>query len=1588
MADAKRSTITTNNSSSGGGSGSSSSNSGSTSKSRKSKTDLIRSLVGSYLKARNYSVTDRYRKSDLILTQSTEQIVMNTAIKNDTSIVNSFLYSNICLNSNIALVEQHFAKFAKFVRNQPEPIRTELNDIIPPLLCHLYIEMLKGRDWRPAIEFLRKHAPLVGKVEPSTGPAGSSPLFMLNQQKINGTIDSVPLGADGSVQMPSVAAAAVHSAAIVFSPGRSSDTARFESYRRLIHKLSQIARFQDCESEPLFVQFRSCQTQLRFRSASIAALRQYLAKHGHSLLLQTLRTWFYFDTSDDKNFVDCQPDSASVTQLDSTVGRSQAVRSNSSNGQLNGSSLPMEVDDGPEAGSKRSEPEYDFAEHTERENERYLLFNGFNTRYLRYKMFDAENGTTPNDRIGSATLGDDDDEDEDTQTSQSGVSEPQQQQQNDPVTGSIGMDGMFPRMDSQERLRRLKESAEKLSIYQRPLCVYSLENVGQQLTSMAIDSGCCHVASGFEDTTIMLWSTNRSTQMGRKPYASFRDRQCCWNVTSCDSRFSESDESDDEYADGVNRRDELAEHRIDRDREDRQRDGTSLLDDGIDSMFDMRGPAGIKRMNRLLPPHKRRLTKRERWKQFLDNRCLENTFSETGGLCLRGHGNAVTDLLFSEYSPLLVSVSRDCTMRAWTGNDYTCRAIYRGHNHPIWCVAESPTGLYFATGSRDTTARLWSTDRRFPLQMYVGHTQDVDTVAFHPNGNYLATGSTDLSVRLWCVTTGKLLRIFTDCRQPVQRICFSPDGKYLAAGGEENRVRIFDLTAGSQLTELKDHTAAITCITWSKDSSHFVSSSYHRAANLETRCACVDVFLCLICAYVVMHGGYQGGLQQGRPIPPAGTTAMEDSGPHRFTNYLQSNQQQTTTPNMIVQQHRHFQHQCRICGVNEGLRRCSRCQIAYYCSVDHQRIDWKVHKTECRSIHQLQQPVPVQLHQQQNLQTLVIASDGQQQERQLGNVFIPSAAAATEPSDGGNFCVRAEMLQPNCSTHTISGGFVPQTANVNIATHPSLTQLSAVDQNASGAIASISTLSSPASVPSAHGNLHGGGGSVPAAAGTMCARTQQPMIASDGSDSGDEFLNELAVSKLFPIDALASAEELADLDQLDVDHILNENNFLNNINNLNVFDGTEQQLQPDQLFEADFVFADVQKTDNNNRHFGTGFDRDGVAFQKNDNNNFVNGPVVLLASDGCEGNHDRQGVLDQTSNMQVAQSGSVMLLQQPQQQQQQQAQLEQRTTKVQQLHQKQQLAALLRQANSVVDGPILSKVDPSDSTLLLGSKQDIRKGRTLQASNHGATNGKPASGASVSGGSPVSVVNSVGGEPAQGILDLDSESLDEACRSLIRDMNEYGVCVLDNFLGQERGLQVLDEVTGMYSSGVFRDGQLVSNRGGNNLRHIRGDKITWIGGKEPGCSSIGYLINRVDAVITNCKRMKNNGKLGRYNIKERTKAMVACYPGSGSHYVKHVDNPNRDGRCITAIYYLNLDWDVRESGGLLRIFPEGCNDRVADIEPIFDRILFFWSDRRNPHEVQPAHRTRYAITLWYLDAEERESARLRYQRDCENRFKA
>uniref|UniRef100_G3SZT7 hypoxia-inducible factor-proline dioxygenase n=1 Tax=Loxodonta africana TaxID=9785 RepID=G3SZT7_LOXAF len=232
-------------------------------------------------------------------------------------------------------------------------------------------------------------------------------------------------------------------------------------------------------------------------------------------------------------------------------------------------------------------------------------------------------------------------------------------------------------------------------------------------------------------------------------------------------------------------------------------------------------------------------------------------------------------------------------------------------------------------------------------------------------------------------------------------------------------------------------------------------------------------------------------------------------------------------------------------------------------------------------------------------------------------------------------------------------------------------------------------------------------------------------------------------------------------------------------------------------------------------------------------------------------------------------------------------------------------------------------------------------------------------------------LDSVGEMPLGHIMRLDLEKI--ALEYIVPCLHEVGFCYLDNFLGEVVGDCVLERVKQLHCNGALRDGQLAGPRAGVSKRHLRGDQITWIGGNEEGCEAISYLLSLIDRLVLYC-----GSRLGKYYVKERSKAMVACYPGNGTGYVRHVDNPNGDGRCITCIYYLNKNWDAKLHGGVLRIFPEG-KSFIADVEPIFDRLLFFWSDRRNPHEVQPSYATRYAMTVWYFDAEERAEAKKKFR---------
>lgn len=210
--------------------------------------------------------------------------------------------------------------------------------------------------------------------------------------------------------------------------------------------------------------------------------------------------------------------------------------------------------------------------------------------------------------------------------------------------------------------------------------------------------------------------------------------------------------------------------------------------------------------------------------------------------------------------------------------------------------------------------------------------------------------------------------------------------------------------------------------------------------------------------------------------------------------------------------------------------------------------------------------------------------------------------------------------------------------------------------------------------------------------------------------------------------------------------------------------------------------------------------------------------------------------------------------------------------------------------------------------------------------------------------------------------------------SIYESLVQNNYAVLDNFIDPEEGRHLRDEIRKLYDDGRMIDGKIGTNASGTDgdvRPDMRTDKMVWLEGSE---EFVGKFLKR-HILRTDILAQKINLLLQAMGSKDawegcgRCKVMATCYPQGGKRYVAHYDNPNRNGRKLTVILYLN-EWWREGDGGVLRAKTNGVQ---VDVAPLFNRLFAFWSDRRVPHEVLPtaAKRDRFAITIWYMDDQEK-----------------
>eukprot|EP00040_Diaphanoeca_grandis_P013923 m.70350 g.70350 ORF g.70350 m.70350 type:complete len:471 (-) comp24212_c1_seq2:15-1427(-) len=230
--------------------------------------------------------------------------------------------------------------------------------------------------------------------------------------------------------------------------------------------------------------------------------------------------------------------------------------------------------------------------------------------------------------------------------------------------------------------------------------------------------------------------------------------------------------------------------------------------------------------------------------------------------------------------------------------------------------------------------------------------------------------------------------------------------------------------------------------------------------------------------------------------------------------------------------------------------------------------------------------------------------------------------------------------------------------------------------------------------------------------------------------------------------------------------------------------------------------------------------------------------------------------------------------------------------------------------------------------------------------------------------------------------------IDTWVEGLANKLKEDSFVLADDFLEKMLAIKIAVEVKKAWKSGRLESGELAGGRSGANKKYtldrIRGDKVGWFSGDPCDDTTTGrkasditgmcwqgdslqVLMRRIGTIV----QMISSKIVELQGIGTRSEAMVTCYPGDGARYIRHCDNPHKNGRKLTVIYYLNHNW-TKGDGGELRIFKP--DDTHIDIDPIGDRLVVFFSDERVPHEVLATNVERFAITHWFYDEVERDEA--------------
>lgn len=208
-----------------------------------------------------------------------------------------------------------------------------------------------------------------------------------------------------------------------------------------------------------------------------------------------------------------------------------------------------------------------------------------------------------------------------------------------------------------------------------------------------------------------------------------------------------------------------------------------------------------------------------------------------------GHTNDVLSVSFSPDNRLIVSGSRDKSIKLWNTRgelkgDFLASSGGRGSNqlsgHTEWVssvrFSPDPDNPLVVSAGWDKLVKVWDLKSQTPhLNVnHIGHSGYINSSAISPDGTLCASGGKDGTVMLWDLNNPRHLYSL-DAGCIVHALVFSPNRYWLCAA-TANAIKIWDLLNKTIVDELKPEfpsTKGLTpeCISlaWSADGATLFS---------------------------------------------------------------------------------------------------------------------------------------------------------------------------------------------------------------------------------------------------------------------------------------------------------------------------------------------------------------------------------------------------------------------------------------------------------------------------------------------------------------------------------------------------------------------------------------------------------------------------------------------------------------------------------------------------------------------------------------------------------------------------------------------